>query len=146
MTHLKIPIVFSNSIHRLVRVCNVDCYLTRYECVSLSVHSMRVPRFTSDTLHSSDVNQESPADKHPHFLLLVLKPLALLTLRIKRLAVISIPARAHKWEGAVITQDSHFVWQISFVTSCRLAYRIDLALSVDCQHARRRSGDSTFVG
>jgi len=49
-------------------------------------------------------------------------------------------------KGAVITKDFHFVWQISFVTSCRLAYRIDLALSVDFQHARRRSGDRIFVG
>jgi hypothetical protein len=56
--------------------------------MSVSVHSMRVPRFTSDNLHSSDLNQEPLADKNAHFLMLVLKTVALLTLQIKRLAFI----------------------------------------------------------
>jgi len=119
--------------------------------VSVFVHSRRVSSFTSDTLHSSDLNQEPAADKHARFFTLVPQPVGLLTLQIKRLGFIlsegfyNCPGVING-KGVVITKDFHFVWQISFVTSCRLAYRIDLALSVDCQHARRRSGDGIFVG
>jgi len=75
------PYWFLNGIHRLVCVCNVDCYLTRCE----SVHSTRVSSFTSDILHSSELNQEPVADKHARFFLLLLEPAGLLTLQIKQL-------------------------------------------------------------